>query len=104
MAGVPCPETPANGQAIAPLPAGVMGPVPSPAATLRGSLLTIVEQVCHQVSGEQPVATESVYERRSESEEQVFGPRKVTAGERWGVVERGWVNGEVASWLLSNEE
>lgn len=51
--------------------------------------LTVVENIYHQISGEQPTMIPVVFDRNLETSEQPF-KRTTTVGEEWQLLELGW--------------
>lgn len=64
--------------------------------------LTVVENVYHQVVGEQPTMTESRFTRDLESTEQVF-TRHLVLTEEWKPLEVGWLD-QLSMMVIKNNE
>lgn len=66
------------------------------------SRITVVEQVYHQVSGDQPHLVESKFSRELESDEQPY-ERHLKVGEEPELLDCGWVK-KASQLLIINEE
>lgn len=68
------------------------------------SRLTVVETVYHQAPQEEPQSNEVRFCRELESDEQPYGPRRLTATEDWRLLDCGWLSDEVSMLTIRNEE
>jgi len=66
------------------------------------NVMTVVEHVYHQPFGEQPVGVDSSFNRKLDSDEQMF-VRKFRVTEEWTPINVGWVE-SAGMLMLSNDE
>lgn len=64
--------------------------------------MTVVETICHQLAGQNPVSYGRPFTRKLKSEEAPYS-RPMKIGEEWKLLDCGWVP-DVGMMLLTNEE
>lgn len=73
-----------------------------PAGPTGKARVVVVENVYHQASTGEIVLTEGRFSRLLKSDEQPYGPRRLTLGGTWTPLDVGWVK-EVGFVILRNE-
>lgn len=67
------------------------------------SRLVVVETVYCQPPDTPGVANETRYSKFLETDEQIYGPRRMISGEEWKPLDCGWIN-EASMLTITNEE
>jgi hypothetical protein len=66
--------------------------------------LTVVERIYHQIPGEQPTLIDYRHSKLLESDESPYIRHNLKLTEEWTLLDKGWIEGDVSSIVLSNEE
>lgn len=74
-----------------------------PVAPVIQDRVTVVETVYHAPAGRSPTPIESRFERKLETDEQLY-QRYMKVGEKWTPLDCGWLGENVGMLLIHNEE
>lgn len=76
-----------------------------PTMTKAKNRYVVVEMVHFQPIDGQPVSHESRFNRRVDSEEQPYGPRRTRVTDTWTEIDLGWLRGDnVGQLIIQNDE